>query len=88
MIPQVHLKDDVQLTALHQALEKVTQHLESLEVQIQQGSLPSRNQLPGKRIQPFPARRSQYRGIGPCYKCGQNDFNRPVAPSVNNGNWP
>ena len=35
-IPQVNLKDDAQLTALHQALEKVTQCLELLEVQTQQ----------------------------------------------------
>ena len=32
-IPQVNQKDDAQLTALHQTLEKVTQCLELLEVQ-------------------------------------------------------
>ena len=54
----MNLKDDAQLTALHQALEKVTQCLESLEVQIQQGSLPGSNQQLRKHTEPFPAVRS------------------------------
>ena len=86
---QASSKDDSQLMALHQALAKVTQRLESLETQLQRQPPPISSQQPH--------RCPQYRTVGPCYKCGQYghlqrtyplNSKGPAASSVNSDSWP